>query len=65
MAEVTEKVILPKFDKEKYFKDGEIVYGSVKKLRKQQIRFVLTDSRISFFLESVEQNLNWHQSSIR
>ena len=27
MAEVTEKVILPKFDKEKYFKDGEIVYG--------------------------------------
>ena len=63
MAEVTEKVILPKFDKEKYFKDGEIV--SVKKLRKQQIRFALTDSRISFFLESVEQNLNWHQSSIR
>lgn len=27
MTEVTEKVVLPKFNKEKYFKDGEIVYG--------------------------------------
>ena len=27
MAEVAEKVILPKFNKEKYFKDGEVVYG--------------------------------------
>ena len=39
MAEVTEKVILPKFDKEKYFKDGKLYTVSVKKLRKQQIRF--------------------------
>ena len=34
MAEVTEKVILPKFDKEKYFKDGEIVYGKREEVEK-------------------------------
>ena len=34
MAEVTEKVILPKIDKEKYFKDGEIVYGKREEVEK-------------------------------